>query len=385
MELIPQWAPNVHPMLVHFPIAILSVAIFFDFISFFLSTENTWWTRKATAFLYATGAVSAIIVYYTGTLAADSVVLPADAQPVLSDHSNLALYTVWFYGIYAILRMAGTWWAARRDWLKIHIGFFLLSLPGMVLLYQTGDHGAELVFKHGVGVQAYEVENPVQHQHGGSGHTTGGHATGSDRAHHHPSDSSKHAAAHADSFHTMEGGGWSWDINKNAAAALQHHFQWLAGSADAVNAEAVSTGSGYALSFSGDDINAFFTGPQSFKSEQIDYYVNMSSLDGTVSFVSHVQDANNYDFMSISSDGTVQQGRVSEGETTVFEEGSTRVGKPLFVRVVGNGTHFRGYVNDELVVHGHGEAPPAGPVGLKVNGSGRLLLQAMSVTPLESE
>ncbi len=372
MELLPEWAPNIHPMLVHFPIAILGIAIFFDFVSFFLPREKKWWTEEATAFLYGIGAVAAIIAYYTGTLAADSVMLPAEAQSVLTEHADLAWITIWFYGLYAIARIAATWWTSEKHRMKFHIGFFLLSLVGMYFLYQTGDHGAKMVFKHGVGVQAIDVENPVQHQHD-NGHSNSG-------AEH--SESEADSLSGATSFNVADNGNWSWNIEENAVAALQQNFQWLSGSAGSVNAEAIEAKDGHALSFSGDNLNAFITSDTSYETEQIDYYVDMASFEGTIEFVSHVQDENNYDFVSIASDGTVKQGRVNNGEPTIFEEGNVDISQPLFVRVVGNGAHFRGYINEEMVVHGHGDAPEPGSVGLKLDGSGTFLLQKMSVTKL---
>jgi hypothetical protein len=149
-----------------------------------------------------------------------------------------------------------------------------------------------------------------------------------------------------------------------------------------VNAEAVETENGHALSFSGDNLNGFFAGNATYEKEQINYNVDMSSFDGTVLFVNHVQDKNNYDFVSIASDGTVKQGRRYDGETTIFKEGSTDVSQPLFVRVVGNGEHYKGYINKELVVHGHGDAQQPGTIGLKLDGSGTLLLQKLSLTQL---
>lgn len=369
MELIPEWAPNLHPMVVHFPIAILSIAIFFDFVSFFLSREKKWWSEEATAFLYGVGALAAIIVYYTGTLAADSVMLPAEAQSVLTEHADLAWITVWFYGIYAVLRIAATWWASEKHRLKYHVGFFLVSLVGMYFLYQTGDHGAKMVFKHGVGVQSTAVENPVQHEDDES-----------EQAH---TDSAVTAGATGStSFNIQDNGNWTWNIEQNAVVALQENFQWLSGSFKSANVEVIEAEDGHALSFSGDNLSAFFTGNESFETEQIDYYVDMASFDGTAWFVSHVQGQNNYDFVSITSNGTVKQGRMTNGEPEIFEEGSTDVTEPLFVRVVGNATHFRGYINEEMVVHGHGDAPEPGSVGLKLDGSGTFLLQKMSVTKL---
>ncbi|WP_265786560.1 hypothetical protein [Fodinibius salicampi] len=35
--------------------------------------------------------------------------------------------------------------------------------------------------------------------------------------------------------------------------------------------------------------------------------------------------------------------------------------------MVTNSTHFRGYINKEMVVHGHGDAPKAGSVGIKID------------------
>lgn len=369
MELLPEWAPNIHPILVHFPIAILSIAILFDFISLFFDRDNTWWTQKATAFLYGIGAVAAIIVYYTGTVAADSVMLPAEAQSVLSEHANMAWYTIWFYGIYAVARIAAVSMVDQHYQRKIHIGFFLVSLVGMFLLYETGDHGAEMVFKHGVGVQAADVENPV----GNSRSSKETSAASQDSAR---DDSS------ITSFQVTDNGGWNWDINEKAVSALNEQFQWLSGSAEAANAKAIETENGHALSFSGDDLNVFIAGQNSYKSEQVDYHVDMSSFEGTVLFVTHVKNVNNYDFVSIASDGTIQQGRINGVEQTVFEEGTTDTSAPLFVRVVGDGTHFRGYVNEEMIVHGHGDAPQPGRVGLKLEGSGKVLLRKMSVTPL---
>lgn len=70
MELIPE-CPNIHPILVHFPIAIILLAVLMDLLDFFL--PNQWWEELKTTILYGIGAVSAIAAYYTGSLAADNV------------------------------------------------------------------------------------------------------------------------------------------------------------------------------------------------------------------------------------------------------------------------------------------------------------------------
>jgi uncharacterized membrane protein len=388
MNLIPEWAPNIHPLVVHFPVAILAIAIFFDFVSFFLPKKKKWWTEEATAFLYAVGAAIAVGVYFTGKAAADSVFLPAEAQSVLTTHADWALYTVWFYGIYAVARLLATWKGREEHRLKYHIGFFALSLAGLFMLFQTGDNGAKMVFKYGVGVQNVDIENPVQHDHETD------HDESSEAADDHDEGMEEHSEAAGEShdessmggataFKITGNGNWEWDIDMNAISDLKSNFHWLTGSLEEVNAETVQTNNGnYVLSFSGDNLNGFFVGHESYKTVQVDYYLDISALDGMVMLTNNVQDESNFDFVSVASDGTVKQGRLVNGEEEIFEEGTTDVSKSMFVRVVGNGTHFRGYINKEMVVHGHGDAPKAGSVGLKVEGSGTLALQKMSLTQL---
>ena len=404
MEFIPEWAPNIHPLLVHLPIGILIIAIFFDFISFFLPKDKKWWSEETTAILYGVGAAIAVGVYFTGRAAGDSVFLPAEAQSVLTTHADWALYTVWFYGIYAVARILATWKGREEHRLKYHIGFFALSLAGLFMLFQTGDNGAKMVFKYGVGVQSVDIENPVQHDHetdhDEAGEDTDEHAESEEHSH---AEGEEHSEASEEShdegteehshdessmgsstaFKATDNGNWEWKIDKNAISDLKSNFHWLEGSLEEVNAEAVQTNNGnYVLSFSGNNLNGFFVGHESYKTVQVDYYLDISALDGMVMLTNNVQDDTNFDFVSIASDGAVKQGRLVDGEEEIFEEGTTDVSKSMFVRVVGNGTHFRGYINKEMVVHGHDDAPKAGGVGFKVEGNGTVVLEKMSMTKL---
>lgn len=360
MELIPEWAPSIHPMLVHFPIAILSIAILFDFISFFLPKKQKWWSSEATAFLYGVGAVTAIIVYFTGQAAADNVFLPAEAQTVLNTHADWALWTIWFYGIYALARILAVWRTPAEYSRSLHISFFILSLAGFFLLYQTGDNGARMVFEHGVGVQAAETESSEE-----------------------PDRESEERISGETDFETSDDGDWSWNIQSGAVKVLQEQFRFLVGSIEELDAEAVQINdNSYALQFSGDNLNGFFVSNDRYQNVQVDYYLDLSAFDGTVTLVNHVQDTDVFDYVSISSDGTVEQGRMENGQREIFEEGETDLSDPLFVRVVANGTHFRGYIDKEMIVHGHGDAPEPGNVGMKLDGSGTVLLQQMEMVQL---
>jgi uncharacterized membrane protein len=355
MELIPEWAPNIHPIIVHFPIAIILLAVLMDLLNFFL--PDKWWDDLKSTILYSIGAVSAIAAYYTGTLAADSVFLPSEAQSVLNEHADWALWTVWFFGIYALLRILLHWYQ-KMDQKMIRIGLFVIALPGVFFLYETGDHGAEMVFGYGTGtgqLVAKQSSSPVT------------------------SDSLQQEES---TYNVSANGNWTWEIGPNGVSTLLSRFRWLEGSASELQPTIVNSGNNHLLKLSVDSITNFFVGKSSFQNVQVDYYLDLSDFQGEITLVNHVQDAQNYDFVTLSSDGTISQGRVSEGNREVFAEKSYSASEMLFIRTVGNGTHFRGYINKEMAVHGHGDAPEAGSVGLKLDGTGTILIDAIQLTNL---
>lgn len=357
MELIPDWAPNIHPMLVHFPIALLLLAVLADLLGFFLPEK--WWDSAKTTALYAVGAVSGIVTYYTGTLAADSVFLPAGAQSVLNDHADWAWWTVWFFGLYALLRI-GLHWYDRYDRVAVRGLLFALALPGVFMLYETGDNGARMVFGYGTGTGSL-VEQETE--------TTAMQADS--------------LASAGSSFNLTGNGGWNWPVGTNGVSTLLDRFRWLRGGADDLQPSVVSSGDNYMLSMNLTGGPVFFATRDSVQNVQVDYWVDLSDFEGEISLVNHVRDAQNYDFVTLNTDGTVSQGRVSEGSSQVFAEESYSSSGMLFVRTVGNGTHFRGYIDREMVVHGHGDAPSAGSVGLLLEGNGTVLLDRIVVTPLD--
>lgn len=355
MTLIPEWAPNIHPMLVHFPIAIILLAVLMDLLSFFL--PDKWWDDLKTTILYCIGTISAVAAYYTGTLAADSVFLPSGAQPVLNEHADWALWTVWFFAIYAVLRILLHWYQ-KMDHKAVRIGLFVIALPGIFFLYETGDHGAEMVFGYGAGTGQLikqQKTTPV------------------------PSDSLQQPGS---TFTVSDNGNWSWEVGPNGVSTLLSRFRWLEGSASELQPTVVSNGNNHLLQISVDSTNNFFVEKNSFQNVQVDYYLDLSDFEGNISLVNHVQNARNYDFVTLSSNGTISQGRFSRGNREVFAEESYSASGMLFVRTVGNGTHFRAYINKEMAVHGHGDPPEAGNTGFKIKGPGTVLIDRIVVTQL---
>ena len=62
MHLISDWAPNVHPLLVHFPIALLLAAVATDVAGWILRYNR--WLRHVATFLYVVGTLTIVATYF---------------------------------------------------------------------------------------------------------------------------------------------------------------------------------------------------------------------------------------------------------------------------------------------------------------------------------
>ena len=154
MSLSPDWAPNIHPIVVHFPIALLTTAIVVDLVSLFM--RNRALVRDAATWLYCLGAAVAILAYFTGRSGADAMVLPARVTPFVNQHSDWAFRTTWFFAFFASSRLAVSYILPPKP-LTLVVAF-AVALVGLVMLIETAEHGAMLVFQHGLGVQAITMD-----------------------------------------------------------------------------------------------------------------------------------------------------------------------------------------------------------------------------------
>lgn len=348
MSLIPDWAPNLHPLVLHFPIALLFVAAALDAVGLFSGDRGGW--RKSANWLYAIGAVSAVATWYTGTLAADSVFLPTEANAVLTEHADLGLWTAWFFGVYGALRTginatklgAGT--AAR-------LGFFVLGLAGLGLMTVTATHGSELVYRYGVGVEAVETA---------------------------PSEPLIQAEAGENGI-AVSPAGWSWTPAR--AAAWKAEAIWLEGSAESLKSSLVDGGD------RGDVIELEVTEPTLFVLPgqidrlQVDFAVDLSEFDGSVLVAHHVQEDGSYGFTSLAND-VIRLGRTENSDLLVQATEAMTEGIWRDIRVVVDGTHFRSYVDTKMLIHGHGDAFEPGQVGLRLNGSGVVRISGIQAVDL---
>jgi uncharacterized membrane protein len=150
--LLPEWVPNAHPLIVHFPIALLFIAAAADALALWLG--RTWRTgREVATGLYVLTGVSATVTYFSGTWAVETVdvTTPAAAQ-TLSTHASWAWTTMVATAAYGVVRGAALFVQAARTRRLVHAAFFVVGLGTFFPLWKVGENGGQMVYQHGVGV-----------------------------------------------------------------------------------------------------------------------------------------------------------------------------------------------------------------------------------------
>jgi uncharacterized membrane protein len=155
---MPEIIPNLHPVPVHFPIALISVVAFFHLAA--IAARNKTCATPCAILAHATlwlGTLAAVPTVFLGWQTFNSVNHDA------AGHAAMRVHRAWALGTLLLLLVLAAWDAWRSKVDAIPRGWFagaVLGAWGMVAV--TAWHGGELVYRHGVGVMAVP---PVDHGH----------------------------------------------------------------------------------------------------------------------------------------------------------------------------------------------------------------------------
>jgi len=142
---------QVHPLIVHFPIALLMVVPLLVLLGL-VWKEYRAGIHIAVLALLMIGTSMAVLAVISGLSAAGSVSPAPELQAALESHERLAKRTTFFYAdltlAFILIQLAPVlWksWDSRRRILLLNLAWLLVSLGANVLLIRTGHLGGRMV------------------------------------------------------------------------------------------------------------------------------------------------------------------------------------------------------------------------------------------------
>lgn len=139
---------NIHPLLVHFPIALLLTSLALSWAGRLWKGRDLEQAAWYTLLLGLAGTIATVI---TGLIAAQGVPADSPAQATLNTHRLLGIATFIVFGLQAVCR-----WRSRGVYSpRKRVLHTVVQLIGAALIVAVGFFGGELVFTYGVGVAAF--------------------------------------------------------------------------------------------------------------------------------------------------------------------------------------------------------------------------------------
>lgn len=145
---------ELHPRIVHFPIAFFILYLFFETFGIFLKKD---FLLKAAFLILVVGVLTALIAVLSGNQAQAAARLlftnGSDLNKLIELHEDYATLTLFYFSAVLFLR---TYLVIKKKFDgNLKFVFIILGLIGFYLIYTTGIHGGELVFKYGIGTKLF--------------------------------------------------------------------------------------------------------------------------------------------------------------------------------------------------------------------------------------
>jgi len=348
--------PNLHPAMVHFPVALLCVAFGFDVACLLLRRQQ--WLDRAAATLYLLGALGAGGAFLSGRQAEDSLRgIAAGVQPHLAAHADMAKWTLMTFIAIAVARTAVALLDRGRPETRRSLGRLLVFLSagaGLGLLVETADRGGALVYRYGVAVALGLPPEPTP------------------------------AVDRESRLIRTENGGLHWAPVPEDGGAVGTILRTAEGTVEGVPAPAPGdpNSKGLGLRVSG---RALLLLPGEFDDVQVEAKLELAGFRGTVGVAHHAIGLKRAGIFRLGADGGAALVVLSAGGEQVLDEGQAGLPRDLVkLAVSAAASHLKGMVDGDVVAHGHRREEGPGGVGLFLDGSGVIRVLEIRVTPLSA-
>jgi uncharacterized membrane protein len=156
--------PNLHPAVVHFPIALAVTAFGLDLAATVLRRRR--WLDHAGALLWGLATVGAWAAWWTGEQAQKTMWHhQGAAQAALADHESLGLMAALVLTAVVAIRLVAVWLSfrdAKTPLGPVRWAALVAGLGALLLVAVTADHGGALVYEHGLGVGETPVADELE-------------------------------------------------------------------------------------------------------------------------------------------------------------------------------------------------------------------------------
>lgn len=382
--------PNLHPAVIHFPIALLPTALLLDLAAIVQRRlrrlqkgggGSVDWLARAASTLYVGAALMAFAALQTGEEAADSYVdLPASMQPHISAHSDAAHWAAYLLVAVAVMHVFVRFLERHKANDLARGALVVLALANVFLVARAADLGGALVYRHGLGVVVEETAE--ERQPAPEASTPGEPTTAA------PAAGDLLLAARARlKAGDPSGPGLDWRPQRQDGAVLyqlvdvgsgfsRNAASWL----EERQGRAKDDDAGLPLQIDGATLLLL---PGEFGDVQVEAELQLETFAGTVGLAHHVRGSQQRGVFALSTAGEASLVDLRDGTWTVLDEEPTAgAADGVELAVSSAGRHLKGMIAGATVVHGHASAPEAGRCGLFFDGQGSLRVLAFRVIPL---